>query len=127
MEKMTKGKRARKASLKHFVGKWIIVEMEAWNQEFVNMEGLGHFTFSKDGTGHFRFGLVRGEMDCRTENASGKVRVEFSWEGNDELDPALGRGWAWIENKELLGRIFFHRGDDSAFRAIKSSGEGFHE
>jgi len=26
-----------KAKLKPFVGKWILVEMEAWDQEFVNM------------------------------------------------------------------------------------------
>lgn len=64
-----------KAKLKPFVGQWIIVEMEAWDQEFVNMEVRGHFTFRKDGTGHFQFGLVHGEMDCRLENASGKVRV----------------------------------------------------
>jgi hypothetical protein len=86
------------------------------------MEGPGHFTFRKDGTGHFRFGLVRGEMDCRMENVSDRARIEFSWEGNDELDPARGRGWAWIEQDELQGRIFFHMGDDSAFRAVRSSG-----
>ncbi len=86
------------------------------------MEGPGHFTFGRDGTGRFRFGLVQGEMDCRMEIASGKARIEFSWEGNDELDPVCGRGWAWIEQEELRGRIFFHMGDDSAFRAVRSSG-----
>ena len=43
-----------------FVGTWIIVEMEAWDQEHVNMEVQGHFTFKKDGMGHFPFGLVEG-------------------------------------------------------------------
>jgi len=41
-----------KTRFKPFVGKWSIVEMEAWDQEYVNMEVLGHFTFKKDGTGH---------------------------------------------------------------------------
>ena len=120
MEKRARRKPAMKAKLKPFVAKWIIVEMEAWDQEFVNMEVPGHFTFRKDGTGHFQFGLVQGEMDCRLENASGKGRIEFSWEGQDELDPAIGRGWALIEDEELQGRIFFHMGDDSAFRARRS-------
>jgi hypothetical protein len=102
------------------VGKWIIVEMEAWDQEFVNMEVPGHFMFRKGGTGHFQFGLVQREMDCRLENASGKPRIDLSWEGQDELDPASGRVWAWIEDKELQGRIFFHMGEDSAFRAKRS-------
>lgn len=109
-----------KTKFKPFIGKWLIVEMEAWDQEYVNMEVPGHFTFNKDGTGHFQFGLVRGEMDCKIETVNGRDRIEFSWEGQDELDPASGRGWAAIDNNELHGRIFFHMGDDSAFRAIRS-------
>jgi hypothetical protein len=94
--------------------------MEAWDQDYVNMEVPGHFTFKKDGTGHFQFGLVQGEMDCRVETKDGKDRIQFSWEGQDEMDPASGRGWAVIENKELHGRIFLHQGDDSAFRARRT-------
>ena len=109
-----------KTSFKPFVGKWFIVEMEAWDQEYIDMEVPGHFTFNKDGTGHFQFGLVQGEMDCRSENKGGKARIEFSWELQEELDPATGRGWAVIEDEELKGRIFFHQGDDSAFRAKRS-------
>ena len=36
-----------KAKLKPFIGNWSIVEMEAWDQEYVNMEVSGHFTFDK--------------------------------------------------------------------------------
>lgn len=111
VETMAESRRATKAALKPFVGKWIIVEMEQWDQEYIDMEIPGHFTFRKDGTGHFQFGLVRGEMDCRAQNVSGRVRIEFSWNGSDELDPALGRGWAWIDHEELQGRIFFHLGE----------------
>ena len=106
-----------KAKPNLFVGKWSIVEMEAWDQEYVNMEVPGHFTFERDGMGHFQFGLVQGEMDCRVETVDGRERIEFSWEGQEELDMASGRGWAVIENKELHGRIFFHLGDDSSFLA----------
>jgi hypothetical protein len=109
-----------KKTFRPFVGTWSIVEMEAWDQEYVNMEAPGHFTFKKDGTGHFQFGLVRGEMDCRIETANDRQRIEFSWEGQDELDPVSGRGWAIIEEEELQGRIFFHQGDDSTFRARRS-------
>ena len=96
-----------KTKIKPFIGTWVIFEMEAWDQEYVNMEVPGHF----------QFGLVQGQMDCRIETKDGKARIEFSWEGQDELDPANGRGWAVIENKELRGRIFFHLGDDSMFRS----------
>ena len=107
-------------NIKPFIGTWVIVEMEAWDQEYVNMDVPGHFTFKKDSTGHFQFGLVRGEMDCHMETVNVRERTEFSWEGQDELDPASGRGWAVIENEELHGRIFFHQGDDSTFRARRS-------
>jgi hypothetical protein len=109
-----------KKKIQPFIGKWSIVEMEVWDQEYVNMEVPGHLTFKKDGTGHFQFGLVQGWMDCRVETVDGRERIEFSWEGQDELDPASGRGWAVIENEELRGRIFFHMGDDSGFEAKRS-------
>jgi hypothetical protein len=109
-----------KAKLKPFIGTRDIVEMEAWDQEYVNIEVQGYFTFKKDGLGDFQFGLVQGEMDCRIETDGGKERIGFSWEGREELDPASGRGWAVVENGELHGRIFIHLGDDSTFRARRA-------
>lgn len=103
-----------------FIGTWYIVEMEAWDQEYVNMEVPGHFTFREDGTGHFQFGLVQGEMDCRMGTDDGRERIEFTWEGQDEMDSVSGRGWAVIENGDLHGRIFLHQGDDSTFQARRS-------
>ncbi len=105
---------------KPFIGTWSIIEMEAWDQEYVNMEVPGHFTFNKNGTGLFQFGLVQGEMDCRLGADDKRERIEFSWEGQEELDSASGRGWAVIESGELCGRIFIHLGDDSRFRARRS-------
>ena len=66
----------------------------------------------------FQFIAVEGWMDCRFTERNGVPAVEFSWEGNDELDPASGRGWAVLEGNVLKGRIFFHRGDDSGFTAV---------
>jgi hypothetical protein len=43
------------------------------------------------------------------------------WEGNDESDPASGRGWAALEEDgSLRGHIYFHLGDDSGFRAVRA-------
>lgn len=109
-----------KAAMKAFIGKWRIVEMEAWDQDYVDTEGPGYFAFKKDGTGTFSFGLVGGDMDCRIEPQNEHDRLDFSWVGCDEMDSACGRGWAVIENGALLGHIFFHLADDSAFRAVKS-------
>jgi hypothetical protein len=59
---------AMKISFKPLVGKWSIVEKEAWDQDYVNMEAPGHFTFNQDGSGHFQFVLAQGEMDCRASS-----------------------------------------------------------
>ncbi len=49
----------------------------------------------------------------------GEPAVEWTWDGNDEMDPAQGRGWAVLEGDELHGMIFFHQGDDSEFVATR--------
>src|SRR5262249_37304534 len=46
-----------------------------------------------------------------------EAAVESTWDGNDEMDPAQGRGWAVLKGDELHGMIFFHQGDDSGFVA----------
>jgi len=99
------------------VGDWRIVEMELWDREYMDMEVPAFIRFEKDG-GEFQFGLVSGSIDSRFLSKSGKCSVEFSWEGQDEMDPASGRGWVTQEDDNLLkGRFFFHGGDESGFVA----------
>jgi hypothetical protein len=50
----------------------------------------------------------------------GKPAVEWTWDGNDEMDEASGRGWAVLQDDGTLkGKLFFHRGDSSGFTAAK--------
>jgi hypothetical protein len=100
-----------------FLGAWRITEMEVWDQDAFDLLGPAHFTFEQDALGNFRFIAVEGDMDCRFGNREDKPLVEFSWNGADENDPACGRGWAVVDGDKMTGRIFLHRGDDSAFTA----------
>ncbi|MDX9848855.1 MAG: hypothetical protein RBT74_17895 [Tenuifilaceae bacterium] len=102
-----------------YIGKWRIIEMEMWDTDFINMETEGYFLFEKNQLGAFQFGLVQGRIDFRIESAGGIERIEFSWEGQDENDEAIGRGWALIKDDYLEGRIYFHLGDNSWFKATK--------
>jgi len=104
-------------SKKKFQGKWRIVEMELWDQDFICLEGPGYIRFERDGMGDFHFGAVHGWTDCRYRKRDGKDAVEFSWEGNEESNPVCGRGWVVLEGDRLHGRLFFHQGDDSGFVA----------
>lgn len=100
-----------------FLGRWRITEMEVWDQDAFDLLGPAHFTFDDDALGNFRFIAVEGDMDCRFGAKDGKPLVEFSWNGADENDPACGRGWAIVDDETMTGRIYIHRGDDSAFTA----------
>ena len=103
-----------------FSGKWRITEMEVWDQDFVDLVVPGYIKFDKEFMGKFQFGAVVGHMDCRLETIGSESRIEFSWDGEDENDPATGRGWAAINDGQLFGRLFIHLGDDSWFKAVKS-------
>ena len=69
------------------------------------------------------FGQSGGEfaLDCLTGSIHGVGEgdaVEFSWEGNDEMEPASGRGWAELQDDgSLEGEICLDNGDDISFIA----------
>jgi hypothetical protein len=101
-----------------FEGRWRIVEMDGWDQEAIDLLGPAFIEITANGQGSFRFIAVEGSMDVREGERDGRPAIEFSWEGNDECDPASGRGWATLAaDGSVEGRIYFHMGDDSSFRA----------
>jgi hypothetical protein len=98
-------------------GKWSIVEMELWDRDDLDMVAPAFVEFRPDLTGSFGFLAVTGGLDFRRALAGG-AGVEFSWEGIDEGDQVSGRGSAALQDDgSLHGRIYFHLGDDSGFRA----------
>ena len=105
---------------KKYIGKWRITEMEMWDKDFIDLIAPGEITIGKGGLGSFKFGAVQVDMDCRVKKPGDDERLEFSFEGSDECDPVSGRGWALVEGSEMTGRIYFHLGDDSGFKATRS-------
>jgi hypothetical protein len=106
-----------------FTGRWRIVSMSAWEQDYIDEEEEGYFEFDDKGWGEFHFGYVQGQMDCKPATRDGEPALEWTWDGNDEMNPAQGRGWAVVKGDELHGMIFFHGGDDSEFVAKKKAGK----
>jgi hypothetical protein len=62
---------------------------------------------------------ISGDIDYHDSTRDGKPSVEWSWDGNDELDAAKGRGWAVIDGDRIHGVIAIHHGDESEFEAIR--------
>jgi len=97
-------------------GKWRLVEMEQWDQDFVDLEGPGFISFAKNGQGGMKFGAVSLQLNWER---NGDPRLDFSFVGFDEMDEVSGRGWAKLEAGSLVGRIGFYLGDTSEFTAKK--------
>jgi hypothetical protein len=50
------------ANANPFTGRWRIVSMSAWDQEFIDEEEEGYFEFDQKDNGQFHFGYVHGQM-----------------------------------------------------------------
>ncbi len=95
-------------------GKWRIVEMELWDNDFLDLLEPAYIAFDDKGLGEFVFGAVTAGLDCRYTPGG----VDFTWQGHDEMDVACGSGSAEIEDDgTLTGEIRFHLGDESGFKA----------
>ena len=103
-----------------FLGSWRIVEMELWDSDYLDLVVPAHITLAEERMGTFQFGTVRGWIHYQVGERDARPAVEFSWEGENDTDSACGRGWAILEGDRLEGRLFIHRGDDSAFTATRA-------
>ncbi len=101
-------------------GRWKIVSMDEWDQDYVDLVEPGYFKFDSDNLGEFVFGTVHGTIDVRL--SSTKPSLEYSWEGSSEGDPCSGRGWFEFSTpNQGAGMIYIHCGDDSGISIEKET------
>lgn len=97
---------------------WHITDMEMWDADYVNMERQAYIEIEPGDHGTFQFGLVFGELHGYLEGALPEQRFAFTWDGNDEMDPASGSGWMRLAAEDTaVGLIAIHRADRSRFSA----------
>ncbi len=100
------------------IGRWRLTRMSNWDNEFMDEESPAFIEFTKGGDGAFHFGYVHCGIDWRPEQLPSGPSAAFTFDGNDEMDPTQGRGWAAVQiDGTLKGQLYFHQGDDSAFCA----------
>lgn len=93
-------------------GRWRVVETPGYDMAVAG----SYVLFAKSG-GEFALDCVTGSIDGACDSDA----VEFTWEGNDEMEEASGDGWAELqENGSLQGEINLHNGDDIPFIARRS-------
>jgi hypothetical protein len=107
-----------------YEGTWHIIEMDLWDEDYFNMEVQAFICIESNGIGNFQFGLVSGEIDGEIVKAGNAERFDFTWDGQDENDPAQGSGWLKLSGtNKLKGSIKFHLGDRSGFIAVRAVGQ----
>ncbi|WP_312022772.1 hypothetical protein [Bradyrhizobium sp. 2S1] len=74
---------------KAFAGRWRIVEMDVWDNDFLDLVEEAHLTFQGKSDDEIAFGALKGFLDVRYGTRDGSACTEFSWEGHDENDPSL--------------------------------------
>ena len=102
-----------------FTGTWFISEMESWDADYINLVDPGYLTVDPEGSGSMQFGALNVDLDWRVADIKSGKKLQFTFEGFDEGDPVSGRGWATISGPEMTGRIYFHDGDESGFKASR--------
>ncbi len=108
---------------KDVIGRWRLTKMSNWDNEFMDEESPAFCHIDDDGRGEFHFGYVWCQLDWVVEDQKTMPGVAFTFEGNDEMHPTTGRGWAALQaDGTLMGHIFFHQGDDSEFWAKRKRG-----
>ena len=66
-------------------GRWHIVSMSAWEEEYLNEEVQAFIEFDDNGRWLIPVRLHPGFMDCREDLRDGQPAAEFSWEGGTAL------------------------------------------
>jgi hypothetical protein len=95
------------------LGKWRVVETPEYD-----MAGPGSFILFDEDGGEFALDCLTGSIHGRCEGDA----VEFTWDGNDEMDEASGHGWAELQDDgSLEGEICLQHGDDIPFIARRST------
>jgi hypothetical protein len=93
-------------------GRWQVVETPGYD-----MASAGAYILFDEAGGEFAF-------DCLTGSIHGACHgdtVEFGWQGNDEMEPAEGDGWAELKDDgSLEGEICLLNGDNIPFIARRS-------
>jgi hypothetical protein len=117
----TRAKGSELTARHSFAGSWRIRKSALWLAKDLDLLGPALIRFGSHQLGELRLVAIQADLDYRIAMVGGTPRVEFSWQGFDDNDPACGRGWAQLEAEGLTGCLYIHRGDDSTFWAVRSS------
>ncbi|MFQ3457898.1 hypothetical protein PMN64_31900 [Bradyrhizobium sp. UFLA01-814] len=93
-------------------GRWQVVETPGYDMALASA-----YILLDEAGGEFAFDCLAGSI----HGACYDDTVEFGWQGNDEMEPAEGDGWAELKDDgSLEGEICLLNGDNIPFIARRS-------
>lgn len=99
----------------NLIGKWRIIAIPDYEEDYPNMVGPAYILFGEE-AGEFAFGCVTGQIHGGVGPED--TAIEFSWNGNDEMDEASGDGSVELQpDGSLNGQVDFQNGDEIYFTA----------
>ena len=97
-------------------GKWQIMSMAMWNKDYFDMIEPAYISFNDKDEGILVFGCISARLTCSLTTTD----VDFTFEGQDEMEATSGEGWAELQpDGSLEGEISFQNGDETSFTATK--------
>jgi hypothetical protein len=100
-----------------FLGRWRIAATDAWSVADLDAVSPAHVTFRAGRQGEMELLVIEADVDYRVGRREGRPLIECSWEGTDDGQPISGRAWAFLEKRELRGRLYIHGGGEATFVA----------
>jgi hypothetical protein len=104
-----------------FAGKWKVFDAMDQGDDYLSLTPDPHLLIEVNSknevTGNYQYGAGDGFIDGQFERDNDDLRLIFSFEGSDEMDPVSGFGTASFESPDtLLLKMHYHMGDTYSFR-----------
>lgn len=80
-------------------GKWRIVEMEAWDKDFLDLVEPAYILIGETSS-EFAFGCITGSFSGVGDSNA----IAFDWDGADEMDEARGDPSSWSSAHPFIAR-----------------------
>ena len=103
------------AANKSYAGRWIITELEMLDLGDFESDEEPCIVLKAGGKGSIAFACLQAELDWRMEGD----HAGFTFSGFEEGDEVCGRGWFRITGSLMTGKLFYHLGEESEFKAKK--------
>lgn len=111
---------AKSPPKKPVLGRWRIVSMSTWDEEYIDEEVEGTSISKTMAEVTFTSAISKDKSTVDKRCAIASPQSNGAGTAMESVTPLKGRAWAVIENDQLSGMIFFHGGDESEFVATNN-------